>query len=213
MPHQDIGVDLNDYLAALNKYNVAYGPQPQGVDSTGGQNFAIRSSTEAPGFGYVNPENNELFPLYPEGTTNPALGGLSGTAGQFHEYLQSIGAKKQDIGYGVLADEMKRFPRFGFSQRAYNESGKKGGYTVDGQSYRESRGRTDYGAGVVPAAPYKIGEHTTGGHGQRYGFVGPQGGFIGYGNDTEELFASSPILRRDYYDSLYGSNAPPVEGV
>jgi hypothetical protein len=96
----DVGVNINDYLGALGRYNLAYGPQPQGAGSTGGQNFAVRSSTEAPGFGYVNPETNELFPLYPqeEGAGQQSGFGFGDASKGFENYLTSIGAKGAHVG-------------------------------------------------------------------------------------------------------------------
>jgi hypothetical protein len=202
MPHpSDIGVDLNNYLAALGKYNLAYGPQPQGTGGTAGQNFAVRSSTEAPGFGYVNPETDELFPLYPDDPSGQGskYGGVQQS--QFHDYLASIGAQQQSIGHGNLRPTWD------------NEAGTLT-HNIGGQTY------WDYGGGGpntyagIPQKQYSFGEHTQAGVGARSGYVDPSGGFLGYGDDSEELFAkSSPLLRRNYYDSLYGSNAPPVEGV
>ena len=69
MPHEidvDFQQDLPSYLNALEQYNIQYGPKPQNLQGPGGQNFQVRTSDFAPGYGYVNPENNELFPLYPE---------------------------------------------------------------------------------------------------------------------------------------------------
>lgn len=69
MPNEldpDFEQDLDVYLNALEKYNINYGPKPQNAGGTGGQNFQTRSSDFAPGFGYVNPQTDELFPLYPD---------------------------------------------------------------------------------------------------------------------------------------------------
>jgi hypothetical protein len=211
MPHpsDNIGVDLNNYLAALDKYNLAYGPQPQGTGGTVGQNFAVRSSTEAPGFGYVNPETNALFPLYPEGTEPqgpPQGGGFSGGEGRFHDYLQSIGAKQQDIGYGdMFSPKLTR--RFDNEQGTMLYGLPGGGLFSE---YDLSRGRG-------PNAPYELGEHVLSGVdkspapgssgsysiGARPGYVDPKGGFLGYGETPDELFSnSSPLLQRQYYESL-----------
>jgi hypothetical protein len=69
MPHEidvDFQQDLPSYLNALEQYNIQYGPKPQNLQGFGDQNFQVRTSDFAPGYGYVNPQNNELFPLYPE---------------------------------------------------------------------------------------------------------------------------------------------------
>ena len=69
MPHEidvDFQQDLPSYLNALEQYNIQYGPKSQNLQGQGGQNFQVRTSDFAPGYGYVNPQNNELFPLYPE---------------------------------------------------------------------------------------------------------------------------------------------------
>ena len=69
MPHEidvDFQQDLPSYLNALKQYDIQYGPKSQNLQGVGDQNFQVRASDFAPGYGYVNPQNNELFPLYPE---------------------------------------------------------------------------------------------------------------------------------------------------
>jgi hypothetical protein len=69
MPHEidvDFQQDLPSYLNALKQYDIQYGPKAQNLQGLGGQNFQVRTSDFAPGYGYVNPENDALFPLYPE---------------------------------------------------------------------------------------------------------------------------------------------------
>ena len=62
----DFQQDLPSYLNALKQYDIQYGPKSQNLQGLGSQNFQVRSNNFAPGYGYVNPQNNELFPLYPE---------------------------------------------------------------------------------------------------------------------------------------------------
>ena len=62
----DFQQDLPSYLNALKQYDIQYGPMAQNLQGLGSQNFQVRESNFAPGYGYVNPQNNELFPLYPE---------------------------------------------------------------------------------------------------------------------------------------------------
>ena len=69
MPHEidvDFQQDLPSYLNALKQYDIQYGPKSQNLQGVGDQNFQVRANDFAPGYGYVNPQNNELFPLYPE---------------------------------------------------------------------------------------------------------------------------------------------------
>jgi hypothetical protein len=213
MPHSnDIGVDLDNYLAALGKYNLAYGPQPQAAGSTGGQNFAVRSSTEAPGFGYVNPETNELFPLYPQ-----EAGGAGGPPQDpFHDYLNSIGAKQQQLGWGRMGPDSP----FGGSARLRGFGGdidSGGGWlpgsTItnlgSGENLRQPgvdylSGAKQGEEGFLPQAPYKYGQGVVGGYGSRPGYVDPGGHFLGYGSNADELFQNSAALQRRYYEQRYG---------
>jgi hypothetical protein len=212
MPHSnDIGVDLDNYLTALNKYNLAYGPRPQNAGGTGGQNFQTISIGEAPGYAYVNPETNEPFPLYPpeEASTNPQ--------DQFHDYLGGLGATRKSVGYGNLT-QMARDP-YGF--------GVSGGRTSSGQHtfkgpqgnlyYNENQGHNVPG---LAKAPYKYLQHpetNAAGANEWYGgwqsspaYFDDRDRFLGYGSSSDELFANaSPLLRRDYYQSLYGQQASP----
>ena len=55
MPHRN-QIDLDFYLKSLEDYNTQYG-----IGTNNGGNYEVRSSPQAPGFGYVNPETNNLF--------------------------------------------------------------------------------------------------------------------------------------------------------
>ena len=191
MPHNpdDIGVNINDYLGALGRYNLQYG---------GNQGNQVISSTTAPGYAYQNPQTQETYPLYPEGTEPqgpPQGGGFSGGEGRFHDYLQSVGAKQQSIGYGHAGDP--------------------GGARVK-HYFDNERGELLYGTGQgwmsayeltrnsPPQAQYSLGETTRAGVGAQPGYVDEKGGFLGYGGTPDELFANSnPLLQRQYYESLY----------
>ena len=81
------GVDINYYLKTLEDYNQKYGPRPQNADGTGGQNYGVRASNQAPGYGYINPETNNLFPLNEPGSQG--AGGV-GASGSFENYLRGL---------------------------------------------------------------------------------------------------------------------------
>ena len=193
MPHNpdDIGVNINDYLGALGRYNLQYG------NNQGNQ---VISSATAPGYAYQNPQTQETYPLYPEGTEPqgpPQGGGFSGGEGRFHDYLQSIGAKQQDIGYGNVWDPGgARVGHYFDNDRGeilYRVPGSGSGMSA----YELSRNSP-------PQAQYSFGETESGGVGAQPGYVDPKGGFLGYGETPDELFAkSSPLLQRQYYESLY----------
>jgi hypothetical protein len=207
MPHNpdDIGVNINDYLGALSRYNLQYG------NNQGNQ---VISSTTAPGYAYQNPQTQETYPLYPEGTEPqgpPQGGGFSGGEGRFHDYLQSIGAKQQDIGYGDIFS-----PKF---TRDYDNEQNEMLFRMPAAGGHPGGTFTawDISRGRAPKAPYDFGEHVLSGVdrspapgssgsysiGARPGYVDPKGGFIGYGETPDELFAnSSPLLQRQYYESL-----------
>jgi hypothetical protein len=212
MPHpsDNIGVDLNNYLAALDKYNLAYGPQPQGTGGTGGQNFAVRSSTEAPGFGYVNPETNALFPLYPQEAAG-AAGAGAGAGGppqdQFHDYLESIGAQQMNTGF-----------KGGTSGGAFDGwSPYTGGYTTNMDLIKPEHPWTDqYGntkAYKDIRTPQQYGAPTTAGNTPSYVLPQDEGAhtFLGYGGSADELFKNTPKLQRQYYEQLFAQNPPPEE--
>jgi hypothetical protein len=206
MPHNpdDVGVNINDYLGALGRYNQQFG---------GNQGNQVISSATAPGYAYQNPQTQEIYPLYPEGTEPqgpPQGGGFSGGEGRFHDYLKSIGAQQQDIGYG----EQKNW-RGGYRtpSRYNNESGMQEWYM--GSGYGDTRdfsnpvnqkgwlSQGDMSVYGSPQASYDFGEHAVGGIGAEPGYVDAKGGFLGYGETPDELFANSnPLLQRQYYESL-----------
>ena len=90
------GVDINYYLKTLEDYNQKYGPRPQNADGTGGQNYGVRASNQAPGYGYINPETNNLFPLNEPGSQG--AGGV-GASGSFENYLHGLGAQQAPFKY------------------------------------------------------------------------------------------------------------------
>ena len=64
----------------------------------------------------------------------------------------------------------------------------------------------DQNVGIGP--DYKFGEHadtrnTYGGWGQP-AYLDKRGGFLGYGETPDEVFQNSPLLQRQYYESLIG---------
>jgi hypothetical protein len=65
-PDPDFKQDLGLYLNALKQYDINYGPKPQDANGLGGQNYQVRANNSSPGYGYINPQTNEPFPLYPE---------------------------------------------------------------------------------------------------------------------------------------------------
>ena len=209
MPHpsDNIGVDLNNYLAALNKYNLAYGPQPQGTGGTAGQNFAVRSSTEAPGFGYVNPETNELFPLYPQEAAGAA--GAAGAGGppqdQFHDYLESIGAQKQNIGINMNTTRNQQGWGPVIGEWDTNSDLMKPGATWQNRETGQTSRFEDI------RFPYEYGQETQAGGSPGYVLNQDEGAhtFLGYGSTADELFESSPKLQRQYYEQLFAQKPPP----
>ena len=125
MPHNpdDIGVNINDYLGALGRYNLQYG------NNQGNQ---VISSATAPGYAYQNPQTQETYPLYPEGTEPqgpPQGGGFPGGEGRFHDYLNSIGAQQEDLGWnraqvGYAGDQVGGNPLIWTRREAFLDTGK-----------------------------------------------------------------------------------------
>ena len=203
MPHNpdDIGVNINDYLGALGRYNQQFG---------GNQGNQVISSATAPGYAYQNPQTQETYPLYPEGTEPqgpPQGGGFSGGEGRFHDYLSSIGAQQQDIGYGGLGDWRSGFKvahRFNNDRGAleWNVGGNLGGGEHPGWMTDADLRANKRLSIQTPQAQYDFGEHAVGGIGALPGYVDEKGGFLGYGGTPDEVFQSSPLLQRQYYESL-----------
>ena len=186
MPHNpdDIGVNINDYLGALGRYNQQFG---------GNQGNQVISSTTAPGYAYQNPQTQETYPLYPEGTEPqgpPQGGGFPGGEGRFHDYLNSIGATKRKLGFNQ------------------NEIRYEGGPTMYGNDRNFVSGVGSWPVGSDPGIGpnYNFGDVVGSGSYGGWGanaYVGSEGQFFGYGETPDELFAnSSPLLQRQYYESL-----------
>jgi hypothetical protein len=225
---EDVGVDINDYLAALGKYNLQYG---------GNQGNRIVSSTEAPGFAYQNPQTQETYPLYPpqEGGGQRSGFGFGDASKGFENYLTSIGAKKGHVGSphitkGYYDNESGQYtpytdtrPSF-FGQ--YPGRASAAGYTgpqgqnIDPTSYNpQSFAPPNYlNFGEVPqylvGAPHQYEEgrnnfvtrpYTTPGNLQWDIYTDPEDHFLGRGSNPEELFANSPQLQRSYYENLFAS--------
>jgi hypothetical protein len=191
MPHNpdDIGVNINDYLGALGRYNQQFG---------GNQGNQVISSATAPGYAYQNPQTQEIYPLYPEGTEPqgpPQGGGFSGGEGRFHDYLNSIGATKRKLGFnrnqiGYFSDTVDGKDQ-NFVRRSVNDP-------VD----RYFPVGTDPGFGPSYNFGDVVGSGTYGGWGAD-AYVADNK-FLGYAGTPDELFAkSSPLLQRQYYESLY----------
>tara|TARA_R110000824_G_scaffold4667_6_gene22411 strand:- start:1935 stop:2507 length:573 start_codon:yes stop_codon:yes gene_type:complete len=188
MPHNpdDIGVNINDYLGALGRYNLQYG---------GNQGNQVISSATAPGYSYQNPQTQEIYPLYPEGTEPqgpPQGGGFSGGEGRFHDYLNSIGAQQAELGWnrgqvGYAGDQV--------------EGNDQNFVRIEGGKHFFPMGNP---VGIGPE--YEFGEHadtrnTYRNEGQP-AYLDKKGGFLGYGGTPDEVFQSSPLLQRQYYESL-----------
>jgi len=189
MPHNpdDVGVNINDYLGALGRYNQQFG---------GNQGNQVISSTTAPGYAYQNPQTQETYPLYPEGTEPqgpPQGGGFPGGEGRFHDYLNSIGAQQAELGWNRDA--------VGYARGAYERGG-------DMNFVRTASGKHHFPMGnpVGIGPEYEFGEHadtrnTYRNEGQP-AYLDKKGGFLGYGETPDEVFQNSPLLQRQYYESL-----------
>ena len=231
MPHPgDINLELDHYLDSLKRYNIDYGPRSQNVGGTGGQNFQVRSSTSAPGFGYVNPETDELFPLYPNDPSGQGskYGGIQQS--QFHDYLGSIGAQQAQIKPDFMIDRSSN--EFGYTYRPWDTlyHGKRmdtGGRKLseinvgeEGLSYGQLFNSLD--ALKASRTPnYSFGQNVdvgAGDYGASYGgyvLPGGEGGghsLLGFGDTADEVFTYAPLLQRQYYENLFSGdqekNAP-----
>jgi len=88
MPHRS-QIDLDFYLKSLKDYNTQYG-----IGTNNGGNYEVRSSGQAPGFGYVNPETNNLF-QFPQ---QPGGANASGfPAGSFEDFTHNQGYNRQRV--------------------------------------------------------------------------------------------------------------------
>jgi len=168
--------DIDYYLDALKKYSIDYGPQPQGGDGAERQNYQVRSSGEAPGYGYVNPETNKLFPFQgqPENST----------AGGFEGYIHSLGATQKPFRYNSRPDMSN--PEYLASDRV--------GY---GDNYAYSQpnfaiGQTNLGmrAGSEWALSQRGIENPSNLYGNRFGnaYVDKSGGFMGFKDQMQKQY-------------------------
>ena len=88
MPHRN-QIDLDFYLKSLEDYNTQYG-----IGTNNGGNYEVRSSPQAPGFGYVNPETNNLF-QFPQ---QPGGANASGfPEGSFENFIHNEGYNRQRV--------------------------------------------------------------------------------------------------------------------
>jgi len=88
MPHSN-QTDIDFYLKSLKDYNTQYG-----IGTNNGGNYEVRSSGQAPGFGYVNPETNNLF-QFPQ---QPGGANASGfPAGSFEDFTHNQGYTQQRV--------------------------------------------------------------------------------------------------------------------
>jgi hypothetical protein len=188
MPHNpdDIGVNINDYLGALGRYNQQFG---------GNQGNQVISSTTAPGYAYQNPQTQETYPLYPEGTEPqgpPQGGGFSGGEGRFHDYLNSIGATKRKLGFNRS--------QIGYAGDQVAGNDQNFEFNVANPRYWPVGQDPKFGPS------YNFGDVVGSGNWKDWGanaYVGSEGQFFGYGETPDELFTnSSPLLQRQYYESL-----------
>jgi len=224
---EDVGVDINDYLAALGKYNLQYG---------GNQGNRIVSSTEAPGFAYQNPQTQETYPLYPpqEGGGQRSGFGFGDASKGFENYLTSIGAEKAHVGsphiVGNFSDPMgmgtagyytdtrpQFFGQYPGRASSANYTGPIGGpnpTSPDPQSFTPSYLKfgevPQYLVGgtqnrEVSRGVYEPYEYNPAANLQHGIYTDPGGHFLGRGNNPDELFVNSPQLQRSYYENLFAS--------
>ena len=231
----DVGVNINDYLAALGKYNLQYG---------GNQGNQVISSTEAPGYAYQNPQTQQTYPLYPPqegaGAGQQSGFGFGDASKGFENYLTSIGAKGAHVGsphiikggynteQGIFDPYTDTRPEF-FGQ--YPGRASAAGYTgPQGRGQNPtSRNPQSFAPpnylkfGEVPqylvGAPHQYEEgrgnmvtrpYTTPGNLQWDIYTDPEDHFLGRGSNPEELFANSPQLQRSYYENLFASGQEQV---
>ena len=111
----------------------------------------------------------------------------------FTDYLNSLGAKSANIGYGISAATMNPFGL------KYDQAAAEGGgqaYNLKGTPYYQ-KGFGGANADILPSADYDVGQQVAlGGHGQRQGFLDSSGGFLGYGGTLGDV--SNPQLQKQY---------------
>ena len=120
----------------------------------------------------------------------------------FHDYLNSIGAQQEDLGWnrgqvGYKGDQV--------------EGNDQNFVRIEGGKHFFPMGNP---VGIGPE--YEFGEHadtrnTYRNEGQP-AYLDKKGGFLGYGETPDEVFQNSPLLQRGYYEQLAGNQPPPSNG-
>jgi hypothetical protein len=189
MPHsEDIKVQLN----ALRKYNIQYGP-----GTNDGGNYEVRSSNQAPGFGYVNPETNNLFPL-PKGGSGAPSSFESFTHGRYDQ--RDVPWTYDRVNYTDHGDPYSPGYQTPLAMGAQMPTGRpstisSAGWGLGDKSYPGMEAGSTFSPGY-----YSNPLGQSGRHGRPYqsskGYFDKSGGFLGYGepaglqNEYDELINS-----------------------
>jgi hypothetical protein len=127
--------------------------------------------------------------------SNPAPPPVRG----FHDYLNTLGAKNVNLGWGK--DQMGYF------------SDTVAGH--DQRIYKDSQGARRANTGIYPGfgPRYNFGDKTRQGgyYPGQSAYIDRNDGFLGYAekDNYDQLFDSSPRLQRNYYEQLFASGQPP----
>jgi len=197
MPHENRDANIDLYLKSLSDYS----------DQYGGGKYQIRAAGQGAGYGFVNPQTDNFFDIPTQQSAITAAGGRvnAPAAGSFDEYIQQIGGHRQEMSVPRTsigpANSSGPFGG-GFNERletaTYNENPYSFGQKVPGWSASQQFFR-DQGNQLGSSKNYwnELGNQPYRSSGGKFkqGYVGPEGGFIGWEGD----------MQRRYQDQLINS--------
>jgi len=196
MPHENRDANIDLYLKSLSDYS----------DQYGGGKYQIRAAGQGAGYGFVNPQTDNFFDIPTQESAITAAGGRvnAPAAGSFDEYIQQIGGHRQEMSVPRTAlgpydeglsdqnqDDM-RIAAATYNENPYSFGQKVPGFTASQQFYRDQGNQLgsskNYWNELGNSPAYVGGKF-------KQGYVGPEGGFIGWEGD----------MQRRYQDQLINS--------
>ena len=193
MPHENRDANIDLYLKSLSDYS----------DQYGGGKYQIRAAGQGAGYGFVNPQTDNFFDIPTQESAITAAGGRVNppAAGSFDEYIQQIGGHRQEMSIPRIAlgpndpgrDDNQWSDRVAaatYNENPYSFGQQVPGFTPSQQFYRNQGNRL----GSSKNYWNQLGASPAGGK-FKQGYVGPEGGFIGWKGD----------MQRRYQDHLINS--------
>ena len=206
MPHENRDANIDLYLKSLSDYN----------DQYSGGKYQIRAAGQGAGYGFVNPQTDNFFDIPTQESAITAAGGRvnAPAAGSFDEYIQQIGGHRQEMSIPRIAlgpvdigrDDNQWQTRLAgatYNENPYSFGQQVPGFTPAQEFYCNQGNRletaTGYSGGPGVNRNYwnELGSSPAGGK-FKQGYVGPEGGFIGWEPDLRDMYRQEQIRQLGY---------------